>query len=276
MKSNESSAHADLTKPYDGLLPLPPEDAVLEVRGVNGGYGDKIVLYDIYCHFPEKMVTAIMGPSGCGKSTLIKILNRTLELTPGAGISSGKVLYRGRDIYDSQTAIMDIRKQIGIIHQRPVTFPMSIIENVLFGAKFHRRFNGMARQEFAEFYLEKVGLLDEVKECLNESASKLSGGQQQRLCLARTLANQPDIILMDEPCSAIDPLATQRIENLISELKKEYTLIVVTHNMAQAKRISDLAIFLLSGRIIEAGNTEQLFNEPQTELAQSFISGLIG
>ena len=270
------SLSARLTNRYDGVPPLPPSDAVLEVRNVSSAYGDKTVLHDIYCHFPEKRVTAIMGPSGCGKSTLVKILNRTLELAPTGHINNGTVLYRGNDIYSERVDVMAIRKQIGIIHQRPVIFPLSILENVLFGAKFHRRIYGMSQLEYAESYLEKVGLWGEVRDRLHESAGKLSGGQQQRLCLARTLANQPDVILMDEPCSAIDPVSTQRIEELIAELKREYTIIIVTHNMHQARRVSDFAIFMLGGRIIEAGETRSFFNEPQTELAKNFISGLMG
>lgn len=274
--TGKGTEHAQLRKPYDGLLPLPPDEAVLEVRGVRAAYGELIALDDVYCHFPDRMVTAIMGPSGCGKSTLVKILNRTLELIPGAGLVAGTVLYRGEDVYNGAVSPMEIRKRIGIIHQRPVTFPMSIIENVLFGARFHKRIDGMAPREYALLYLDKVGLLDELRDRLDEPAGRLSGGQQQRLCLARTLANRPDLILMDEPCSAIDPVATQRIEELVAELKRDYTIIVVTHNMIQAKRISDRAIFLLGGRVIETGETAQLFSDPQTDLAKSFISGLIG
>ena len=274
--SDDLPLRAELADPYGRLPPLRSTEAVLEVRGVHAVYGDKEVLHNIFCHFPEKRVTAIMGPSGCGKSTLVKILNRTLELTPGAKVIAGTVLYHERDIYDRQSLPMDIRKRIGIIHQRPVPFPMPILDNVLFGANFHGLLNGMSPREYAEFYLDKVGLLEEIKDRLGDPASKLSGGQQQRLCLARTLANQPEIILMDEPCSAIDPVSTQRIEALISELKKEYAIIVVTHNMNQARRISDQAVFIFGGRIIEAGDTAQLFKEPKTELAQSFVSGLIG
>ena len=171
---------------------------------------------------------------------------------------------------------MEIRKRIGIIHQQPTIFPMSIVENVLFGARFHRHINRASAREYAEQYLEVVGLLDEVKDRLREPASKLSGGQQQRLCLARTLANRPEIILMDEPCSAIDPLATQRIEELIGELRKSYTIIIVTHNLHQAKRVSQRVIFMFGGKIVESGVTERLFSEPQTQLARDFCFGLIG
>lgn len=274
--AHDALQSASLTNPYNGVPPLQPQDAVLEVRNLSCAYGSKAALHDIYCHFQEKQVTAIMGPSGCGKSTLVKTLNRTLELAPEGHLTAGSVLYRGNDIYEPQVDVMAIRRQIGIIHQRPVIFPLSIVENVLFGAKFHKTIQGMSNTEYAESYLEKVGLLDEVRDRLHESAGKLSGGQQQRLCLARTLANQPDVILMDEPCSAIDPVSTQRIEELIGELKRDYTIIIVTHNMNQAKRISDFSIFMLGGSIIEAGATPRFFEQPQTELARSFISGIMG
>jgi phosphate transport system ATP-binding protein len=274
--ARDALVSASLTNPYNGVPPLQPQDAVLEVRNLSCAYGNKAALHDIYCHFAEKRVTAIMGPSGCGKSTLVKILNRTLELAPEGHLTAGTVLYRGNDVYDPQVDVMAIRRQIGIIHQRPVIFPLSIVENVLFGAKFHQKIRGMSQTEYAESYLEKVGLLDEIRDRLHDSAGKLSGGQQQRLCLARTLANQPDVILMDEPCSAIDPVSTQRIEELIGELKRDYTIIIVTHNMNQARRVSDFSIFMLGGRIIEAGDTARFFNAPQTELAKSFISGVMG
>ena len=258
------------------LSPLETDNSVLAALGIRVAYGDNRVLHDIYCHFPATSVTAIMGPSGCGKSTLVKVLNRTLELTPNAAVEHGSVLFHERDIYGPGEDPLEIRKRIGIIHQRPVIFPMSISQNVLFGARFHNQFDGMRPGDYAEKYIEQVGLLDEVKDRLNDPASELSGGQQQRLCLARTLANNPEIILMDEPCSAIDPIATERIEELISLLRERYTIIVVTHNMNQAKRISDQAVFMFAGRIIEAGDRDTLFENPQTELAQRFIQGHIG
>ncbi len=276
LRADDLSTHTELTKPHGGILPLDDREGILEVRGIEAAYDGRVALEDIFCHFPQTTVSAIMGPSGCGKSTFIKTLNRTLELTPGAEIRAGSVYFHGRDIYANGVDTMEIRKRIGIIHQRPVIFPMSIVENVLFGAKFHKQIDGMPTREYAELYLDRVGLLDEVKDRLREPAAKLSGGQQQRLCLARTLANQPEIILMDEPCSAIDPIATQRIEELIGELKRDYTIIIVTHNLHQAKRVSEQAIFMFAGRIIESGTTERLFAEPQTELARDFCSGLIG
>ena len=217
-----------------------------------------------------------MGSSGCGKSTLVKTMNRTLELTDSARVEAGEVVFQGRNLYEGPQDLMEIRKRIGIIHQAPVLFPMSIIDNVLFGAKFHGLVSERENREYAEEFLAQVGLLEEVKDRLKDPASRLSGGQQQRLCLARTLANKPEIVLMDEPCSAIDPAATQKIEELIVKLKKTYTIIIVTHNMNQAKRISDHAIFMFAGRIIEAGETRDIFSNPQTDLARQFVSGLIG
>ena len=276
-ESNDLSIHALLNNPYNGLPPLTEEEAIIEARGIGVIYGKKVTaLSEIYCHFQKNKVTAILGPSGCGKSTLIKVLNRTLELTPEADVSAGTVYYHGRNIYDLKVDPQIIRKHIGIIHQRPIIFPMSILKNVLFGAKFHQELNGASPQKYAKHFLDRVGLLEEVKDRLKEPASKLSGGQQQRLCLARTLANRPDVVLMDEPCSAIDPVATQRIEELICELKKEYTIIIVTHNMHQAKRVSDHTVFMLGGRIIEAGETNRLFSAPKTDLAKKFLSGMIG
>tara|TARA_B100000315_G_scaffold231463_1_gene242784 strand:+ start:364 stop:1224 length:861 start_codon:yes stop_codon:yes gene_type:complete len=276
-ENNDSCLHAQLGNPYDGLLPLNEKEAIVEVRGIEVAYRSSIsVLAGIYCHFQKNRVTAILGPSGCGKSTLIKTLNRTLELIPGTKVLAGTVFYHGKDIYDPQVDPQAVRKHIGIIHQRPIIFPMSILKNVIFGARFHEELRGSSPQEYAEHFLDCVGLLEEVKDRLKEPAGRLSGGQQQRLCLARTLANRPDVILMDEPCSAIDPVATQKIEELICELKKEYTIIIVTHNMQQAKRVSDHTVFMLGGRIVEAGETKHLFATPKTELAKKFLSGSIG
>jgi len=276
LRADDLPSEADLGDSLNALYPSDDHDSTLEVHGLDVWYGEAPALSGIYCHFPEKSVTAIMGPSGCGKSTLVKTLNRTLELTPGARVGARSVFLHGFDIYGPETDAKIIRKHIGIIHQRPVVFPMSILENVLFGAKFFRELGDESPSAYAERYLDRVGLLDEVSDRLHEPAHKLSGGQQQRLCLARTLANQPEIILMDEPCSAIDPVATQRIEDLIDELKRDYTIIIVTHNLQQARRVSEQAILMFGGRIIEAGPTEALFQHPRTQIAQEFISGAIG
>jgi phosphate transport system ATP-binding protein len=249
---------------------------VLALAGVSVAYGERCVLRNIDCTFPEGEITAILGPSGCGKSTLLRVMNRTLELIPRARLLSGTVAFRGEDLYDRSAHPAAVRKRIGLIHQRPVPFPMNILEDVLFGARYHGLLRGAAPIEYARCYLEQVGLWNEVKDRLRDRAEQLSGGQQQRLCLARTLANQPEVILMDEPCSSLDPAATQQIEELILGLKSRYTMIVVTHNLAQAKRISDDAIFMLDGEIIEQAPTREIFNSPCSNLTRDFVSGHIG
>jgi phosphate transport system ATP-binding protein len=230
----------------------------------------------ISCHIPQRRVTAIMGPSGCGKSTFVKALNRTLELMPGAAVMAGTVRFCGVDVYAPAVDPRAIRRSLGIIHQQPVPFPMSILENVLFGARFHGVYRSTDREAYARQFLEKVGLWDEVKDRLDERASKLSGGQQQRLCLARTLANRPQAILMDEPCSALDPYATRHIEEHIAALRDHYTVVVVTHNIGQARRISDHVLFMVDGRLIETGSAAQIFEAPRSQLAKDFISGRFG
>jgi phosphate transport system ATP-binding protein len=249
---------------------------VLSLHGVSAAYGERIVLKNIACSFPQGEITAVLGPSGCGKSTLLRVLNRTLELTPQGRLLSGAVTFRGENLHDRGAHPGAIRKRIGLIHQRPVPFPMSILEDVLFGARYHGLLAGARPVEYARHYLEQVGLWNEVKDRLGDRAERLSGGQQQRLCLARTLANQPEVILMDEPCSSLDPAATQQIEELASGLKARYTIVVVTHNLAQARRISDGAIFMLDGEIIERAPTAQIFMNPQSQLTRDFVSGQIG
>jgi phosphate transport system ATP-binding protein len=249
---------------------------VLSVQGVSVAYGERVVLRNVACCFPEGEITAIMGPSGCGKSTLLRVLNRTLELIPQARLLSGAVAFRNRDLHDRDAHAAAIRKRIGLIHQRPVPFPMSILDDVLFGARYHGLLNGVPPTEYAQRHLEQVGLWNEVKDRLRDRAERLSGGQQQRLCLARTLANQPEVILMDEPCSSLDPAATQQIEELIRGLRARYTIVIVTHNLAQAKRISDRAILMLGGEIIEQGSTKTIFMSPHLDLTRDFISGRIG
>ena len=249
---------------------------VLSLHGVSAAYGKRIVLKNVACSIPQGEITAILGPSGCGKSTLLRVINRTLELIPEGRFLSGAVAFRGENLHERGLHPAAIRKRIGLIHQRPVPFPMSIIEDVLFGARYHGLLNGAPPMEYARRCLEQVGLWDEVKDRLRDRAERLSGGQQQRLCLARTLANQPEVILMDEPCSSLDPAATQQIEELVRELKARYTIVIVTHNLAQARRISDRTIFMLAGEIIEQGSTEEIFVSPRSSLTRDFISGQIG
>jgi phosphate transport system ATP-binding protein len=265
-----------IRRPDDGILQLEREKIVLEVRGLNTSYGTTKTLHDIYCHFEQNAVSAIMGPSGCGKSTLVNSLNRILEMVPGARIISGEVVYKGENIYAPNVNTSEIRKQIGMIFQRPVVFPMSIIDNVLFGPEFHDICDKTEKVDYAIHYLKRVGLFKELEGRLDDLATRLSGGQQQRLCLARALANQPKILLMDEPCSALDPAAMRRIEDLILELSEEYTIIIVTHNLGQARRVSNKTLFLYDGRVIEASTTKQIFENPKTKLTQDFIIGNIG
>ena len=255
-----------------------PESApiVLSLDSVSAAYGERIVLRDVACSFPQGEITAIVGPSGCGKSTLLRVLNRTLELIPQGRLLSGAVVFRGENLHDRGAHPGAIRKRIGLIHQRPVPFPMSILDDVLFGARYHGLLDGAKPVEYARHYFEQVGLWNEVKDRLRDRAERLSGGQQQRLCLARTLANQPEVILMDEPCSSLDPAATQQIEELVLGLKARYTIVIVTHNLAQARRVSDRAIFILDGEIIEQGSTEEIFMSPRSGLTRDFISGQIG
>jgi phosphate transport system ATP-binding protein len=250
--------------------------AVLSLNGVSAAYGERVVLKNAACTFLEGEITAILGPSGCGKSTLLRVLNRTLELIPQARLVAGEVLFRGQDLYEARTHPAAIRKCIGLIHQRPVPFPMSILDDVLFGARYHGLLDGTPPVEYARRYLEQAGLWNEVKDRLREHAERLSGGQQQRLCLARTLANRPEVILMDEPCSSLDPAATRQIEELVTSLKPRYTIVIVTHNLAQARRISDRAIFMLDGEVVEEGTNEEIFMRPRSDLTRDFVTGQIG
>jgi len=236
---------------------------LVDVEALVAVYDRVPILHQVSARFAEHQVTAIMGPSGSGKSTLLRALNRTLELSAGARVLGGKVRIRGRDVYDRSVDIRALRKQVGIVQQRPLAFPMSIEENVLFGRRHHGHLRRGDREATAALFLERVGLWAEVKHRLNAPASSLSIGQLQRLCLARTLANDPEVILMDEPCSALDPESTSTIEALIRDLKTTVTIIIVTHNMAQARRVSDQALFLFQGAVAEAGPTAEVMAAPK-------------
>jgi len=255
--------------------PVVAEPALRSVS-LSATYGNRQVLFDINAEFSMNKVTAIMGPSGCGKSTLISALNRTLELVPSARILNGSIFLGNQDIYLAGVSPEEVRKKIGMIYQRPLTFPMSVLENVLFGAQYHKNFDPREKRDYAMHYLEIVGLREELDKRFDEPANKLSGGQQQRLCLARTLANQPEIILMDEPCSALDPIAMRRIEDLIQKLSEDYTIIIVTHNTAQARRVSQDTVFMTDGRIIEQRATHEIFDSPRSPQTRDFVEGFIG
>jgi phosphate transport system ATP-binding protein len=248
----------------------------LKVENLNAGFGKKNVLEDVQIDFKENAVTAIIGPSGCGKSTLIRCLNRMHELTPGAWIS-GKVYLDQENVLSADIDPVLVRRKIGMVFQKPNPFPtMSVFDNVASGI----RLNGIKDKKLlstkVEENLKKAFLWDELADRLHESGASLSGGQQQRLCIARALAVEPEVILMDEPCSALDPVATARIEELVTDLKRSYTVIVVTHNMQQAARVSDLTGFLYLGKMIEFGSTKQIFSNPHNELTERYISGKFG
>lgn len=247
-----------------------------EIENLNAWFGPKHVLKNINIKVKENVVTAVIGPSGCGKTTLIRCLNRMHEIVPEARVS-GRVLLDGEDIYEKDADPVAIRRRIGMIFQKPNPFPMmSIYDNVAAGLKLNGMRDKSKLDEIVEKSLKMAILFDEVKEDLSKSGASLSGGQQQRLCIARALAVEPEILLMDEPCSALDPLATARIEELIRMLAKEYTVIIVTHNMQQAARVSDYTAFLYLGELVEYESTKDIFENPKSELTEKYITGEFG
>ena len=248
----------------------------IAVRGLNFHYGAKRALEDISIEIPEHLVTAFIGPSGCGKSTFLRTLNRMNDIIPGARVD-GEVTIDGRDIYRGGTDVVSLRRRVGMVFQKSNPFPKSIYENIAYGI----RINGLARSRAemnarVEESLRQAAIWDEVKDRLHDSALALSGGQQQRLCIARALAVKPDVLLMDEPASALDPIATQRIEELIYQLKSSYTIVIVTHNMQQAARVSDLTAFFWLGRLVEVGPTDRIFTNPTEKLTEDYVTGRFG
>lgn len=250
-------------------------DVVYDIKNLNLWYGETHALKDVNLQILKNRVTAIIGPSGCGKSTFIKILNRMIENVPGVR-TSGEILYRGRDIFDKDLRVEELRTMVGMVFQKPNPFPKSIYENVLYGPKIHGIKNKQLLLEILETSLKAAALWDEVKDRLDDNAYALSGGQQQRLCIARCLAVQPDIILMDEPTSALDPIATSRIEELINRLKNDYTIAIVTHSMQQAARISDRTAYFLLGELVEYDHTERIFSNPRDQRTEDYITGRFG
>ncbi|MDD6503516.1 MAG: phosphate ABC transporter ATP-binding protein PstB [Oscillospiraceae bacterium] len=249
--------------------------AILETKHLNLWYGTHQALKDVNLEMPEHQVTALIGPSGCGKSTFLKTLDRMNDLVPDVKIT-GEVLYRGQDIYDPQVDVTWLRRQVGMVFQKPNPFPMSIYDNIAYGPRTHGIRNKKELDEIVEKSLRGAAIWDEVKDRLKKSALGLSGGQQQRICIARALAVEPDVLLMDEATSALDPISTSKIEDLIEDLKKDYTIVIVTHNMQQATRISDRCAFFLHGELVEAGETEQLFSVPKDKRTEDYITGRFG
>ena len=257
----------------------PPEEAVFRLKDVSVSYGPKLAISGISIDIPVRRVTALIGPSGCGKSTLLRCLNRMNDLIPTARVS-GTVEYHGADIYGNRVDPVEVRRRIGMVFQKPNPFPKSIYDNVAFGA----RINGIKgnMNDIVERSLRQAALWDDVKNDLKKSALTLSGGQQQRLCIARALAVQPDVILMDEPCSALDPIATLKIEDLMRDLVQQYTIVIVTHNMQQAARVSDYTAFMLAaehgvnGRLVEYSPTNEIFTNPRDQRTEDYITGRFG
>ena len=250
-------------------------DPILQVKDLDLWYGAHQALHSVSMDIPEKSITAFIGPSGCGKSTFLKTLNRMNDLVPGVEIT-GEVRYRGEDIYAPGTDVCRLRREIGMVFQKPNPFPMSIYDNIAYGPRTHGIRSKTKLDELVERSLRGAAIWDEVKDRLKKNALGLSGGQQQRLCIARALAVEPAVLLMDEPTSALDPISTSRIEELTMELKERYTIVIVTHNMQQAVRISDRTAFFLLGELVEYGATEQVFSAPAEKRTEDYITGRFG
>jgi phosphate transport system ATP-binding protein len=247
----------------------------LEVRGLDFYYGGFHALKNVSLDIPANRVTAFIGPSGCGKSTLLRTFNRMFELYPGQR-AEGRVIMGGEDILASKQDVSLLRARIGMVFQKPTPFPMSIYDNIAFGVRLFERLSKRQMAERVEWALTRAALWPEVRAKLNQSGNSLSGGQQQRLCIARCIAIKPEVLLLDEPCSALDPISTARIEELITELKNDYTVVLVTHNMQQAARVSDYTAYMYLGQLIEYGDTDSIFIKPQTKQTEDYITGRFG
>lgn len=248
--------------------------AAIQTMDVSFYYGQSQALFNISLDITPQRVTALIGPSGCGKSTFLRCLNRMNDIIPKTRLT-GKILINGQDIYDEKENIVELRKQVGMVFQKSNPFPKSIFDNVAYGPRIHKLHKN-TMLEVVEKSLRRAALWDEVKDRLSENAMGLSGGQQQRLCIARALAVDPQILLMDEPASALDPKSTTHIEDLIGELRKEYTIVIVTHNMQQAARVSDTTAFFYEGRLVESGNTKRIFTKPKEKQTEDYITGRFG
>ncbi len=251
-------------------------DTAIQIQNVSFAYSGKQALHDISLDIPANRITAFIGPSGCGKSTLLRAINRINDRIPGAKIISGTVRIHGIDIYRDDINLQELRRRVGMVFQKYNPFAKSIYDNVIYGLRIAGIHKRSELDAAAESSLRSAALWDEVKDRLHASALGLSGGQQQRLCIARAIANEPDILLMDEPCAALDPLATLRIEELMMELKKQFTIVIVTHNMAQATRCSDRTAFMYLGKLVEYGDTLQIFEKPANAQTEAYITGTFG
>jgi phosphate transport system ATP-binding protein len=280
-----TTAHAPqpfIATPRATLTPRPPASKAapqgapaVDVRNFSFAYGNREVLRRLSFSIPRKSVTAIIGPSGCGKSTFLRSINRLNDLIPGIR-HEGDILVEGTSVFSPSTDLVALRQRVGMVFQRPNPFPKSIYDNVAYGPALNRLSTRRDLPDLVERCLRQSALWDEVRDRLDESGTGLSGGQQQRLCIARALGNQPEVLLMDEPCSALDPIATQRVEELIFELKKDYTIVIVTHNMQQAARVSDYTGFFDRGELLEFDETERIFTKPANERTEAYITGRFG
>jgi len=257
------------------VISAPPERAKIAVKNLDFYYGKFHALKAINLEIPEKKVTAFIGPSGCGKSTLLRVFNRMFELYPEQR-AEGEILLDGHDLLRSKEDVALLRAKVGMVFQKPTPFPMSIFDNVAFGVKLFDSLNSADLEERVEWALRKAALWGEVRDKLDQSGSSLSGGQQQRLCIARGIAIKPEVLLLDEPCSALDPISTAKIEELITELKNDYTVVIVTHNMQQAARCSDYTAYMYLGDLVEFGATEQIFFKPNRKETEDYITGRFG
>ena len=262
----------------EAQLAAPPMMATPKAvaRKVCVAYAGKPALFDVDLDIPRNAVTALIGPSGCGKSTFLRCINRMNDVIPVASVT-GDILIDGEDIYDPDLDVVELRARVGMVFQKPNPFPKSIFENIAYGPRIHGLTKSKAElEELVETSLRRAGLFDEVKDRLHDSGTGLSGGQQQRLCIARAIATQPDVILMDEPCSALDPIATAKVEELMDELRQNYTIVIVTHSMQQAARVSQRTAFFYRGYLIEEGETTQIFTNPSDQRTQDYITGRFG
>ena len=254
---------------------LAGTQAFIVTRELDFFYGDNRALKGINLSFPEKRVTALIGPSGCGKSTLLRVINRMYSLYPGQR-ATGEVLMQGENLIDAKIDPTDLRARIGMVFQKPTPFPMSIYENIAFGVRLHERLGKREMDERVEWSLTKAALWTEAKDRLNSSALGMSGGQQQRLCIARTIAVKPEVLLFDEPTSALDPISTAKVEELIAELRADFTIVIVTHSMQQAARCSDQTAFMYLGEVVEVGPTAQIFTNPHEQRTREYVTGRFG